>query len=170
MKTFNLLFVLSIFVFASCETADMADDQNTADLKFANDSNVVLIDDNPINSNNAFSAFINGSSFRAYDVVGTPINADSVQLEAIGYGSSTQSTSIVLELPNDIDVGNYSIGNDMSGGDFEATVTVNGRTQEVVLGYLYITDHNADSGKISGRFRLDTAEFQVTHGLFKMIY
>ena len=169
MKTFNLLFVLSIFVFASCETADLADDQSTADLKFANDSNVVLIDDNPINSNNAFSAFINGSSFRANDIAGTPVE-DSVKLEAIYSGVSNQSTSIVLELPNDINVGNYAIGNDVSGGDFSAFVTVNGRTQEVVLGYLYITDHSPDAGKISGRFRLDTAEFQVTHGLFKMIY
>ena len=169
MKTFNLLFVLSIFVFASCETADMANDQNTADLKFANDSNVVLIDDNPFTSNNQFSAFVNGSSFQANNLVGIPVE-DTVTLKAVYNGSSTSEVTIILNLPNDIGVGNYQIGNDVSGGDFTATVSINGRTEDVVLGYLYILYHSPDAGKISGRFRLDTAEFQVTHGLFKMIY
>lgn len=168
MKTFNLLFVLSMFVFASCETADLADDQNTADLKFINESDVVLIDDNPPSSNTHMSAFVNGSAFRVYNLTGTAIN-DTVIIKADS-GVSNRSTAITLNLPSDITVGNYQIGNDVSGGDFTASVSVNGRLQEVVLGYLYITDHTADTGKISGRFRLDTDEFQVTHGLFKSTY
>ncbi|NDB03039.1 MAG: hypothetical protein EBY38_05145 [Flavobacteriaceae bacterium] len=181
MKTFNLLFVLSIFVFASCETADMADNQNNADLRLTNDANTVLIDEDPNESRFRFSAVINGSSFIAddFEIIQT---GDLLLMEG-----QKGDNAIVLQLPADIVTGDYNIGSSIgTGNDFSAAVTLNVETQQITLGSLNVIDLTADTGKINGSLTIlnhDTAqktlkgifEFKVgsteiTQGIFEVKY
>ena len=67
--------------------------------------------------------------------------------------------------------GDYNIGSSIgTGNDFSAAVTLNGETQQITLGSLNVIDHTADTGKINGRFKFETRDFQITHGVFKLFY
>ena len=165
MKTFNLLFVLSLFVFASCETAEFVDTPNTNELSLVSDSNQGRVDDDPIDSRFTFTAYINGSYFRAesFDVIQT---GDQLIFEGEKSGNS-----IVLELPADIINGDYTVGASIGLYDsFSAAVTVNGQTQQINLGSLTVLGHTPDTGNINGVFDFQTADFEISRGVFKLYY
>ena len=165
MKTFNLLFVLSLFVFASCETAEFVDAPNTNELSLVSDSNQGRVDDDPIESRFTFTAYINGSYFRAESF-------ESIQSgDQLIFEGEKSGNSIVLQLPADIINGDYSVGASVGSYDnFSAAVTMNGETQQISLGSLTVLSHTADTGNIVGNFDFQTADFEVSRGVFKLYY
>lgn len=165
MKTINLLFVLSLFVFASCETADYVDTPQTDDLSLVSSSDDGRIDDDPIESRFTFTAFVNGSYFRAQDfqVIET---GEQLIIEGAKSGNT-----IVLEMPLDIISGDYTFGASVVSIDnFSAGVSINGESQLVTQGSLTVLDHLADTGNIIGTFKFQTRDFEITRGEFKIYY
>ena len=165
MKTFNLLFVLSFFVFASCETAEFVDTPNTNELSLVSDTTENRVDDDPIESRFTFTAYINGSYFRAESF-------ESIQTgDQLIFEGEKSGNSIVLQFPADIINGDYTVGASIGLYDsFSAALTVNGQTQQINLGSLTILSHTADMGNIVGNFDFQTADFEVSRGVFKLYY
>ena len=164
MKTFNLLFVLSLFVFASCETAEFVDTPNN-ELSLTSESAQGRVDDDPIESRFIFTAYINGSYFRADDFQVLETG------QQIIFEGEKSGNSIILQMPKDIVNGDYTVGASIGLFDtFSAAVTVNGQTQQITLGSLTVLSHSADIGYISGRFDFQTADFDVSRGVFKLYY
>lgn len=164
MKTFNLLFALSLFVFASCETAEFVDTPNN-ELSLTSEAPQAYIDEDPIESRFTFTAYINGSYFRADDfqVIET---GEQIIFEGLKSGNS-----IILQMPMDIVSGDYNIGASIGTyNSFNADVTVNGQTQQINFGSITVLDHTADTGNISGSFNFQTNDFQVSRGVFKLYY
>lgn len=167
MKTINLLFVLSLFVFASCETADYVDTPQTDDLSLVSSTDDGRVDDDPIESRFTFTAYVNGSYFRAQDfqVIET---GEQLIIEGAKSGNT-----IVLEMPLDIISGDYNLGASIGTGtsyDFSAGASINGESQQVTQGSLTVLDHLADTGNMSGTFKFQTRDFEITRGEFKIYY
>jgi len=165
MKTFNLLFVLSFFVFASCETAEFVDTPNTDGLSLTTETTEGRFDEDPIETRFTFTAYVNGSYFRAddYQVVET---GDQIIFEGEKSGNS-----IVLQMPADIVNGDYTVGASIgSMQDFSAMISINGQSQQISFGSLTVLDHTADTGNINGTFQFQTPDFEVSRGVFKLYY
>ena len=167
MKTFNLLFVLSIFIFASCETADLAQEQNNADLKFADDSSIVLVDDDPAGNNNdyRFTAFLNGVR-----IDGGTFQVSQTVDELVLVAENSEA-SFSIKVPADIRPGDYTIeSSSIRPDDFSGVVTWNGVAEDIVRGEMTILTHTMDSGNIIARFRFITRNYEVKHGFMKFVY
>ena len=163
MKTINLLFVLSLFVFASCETADFVESPTTNELSLISDAELGRADEDPIESRFTFTAYVNGSYFRAEDFQAIE-TGDQLIFEGEKAGNS-----IILQMPADIVNGDYNLGASIGTSiDYSASVTINGQTQQISFGSMTVLNHTADTGNINGTFNFQTADFKVTRGVFKL--
>jgi hypothetical protein len=134
-------------------------------LSLISDAELGRADEDPIESRFTFTAYVNGSYFRAEDFQAIE-TGDQLIFEGEKAGNS-----IILQMPMNVTNGDYTVGASIGSYDnFAATVSVNGQTQQISFGSMTVLNHTADTGNINGTFNFQTADFNVTRGVFKLFY
>ena len=118
-------------------------------------------DDGGSNTNDGtIGADINGSPFTPLSVSATDTGNSIIIL------GSTNSNSIVIQMPDTIEEGTYNL----PSGGIQANYTADGTSNQASSGSLTIDAHDPAAGTISGSFNFQAGPFSVTSGYFEVEY
>lgn len=115
-------------------------------------------DDSP--SAGSFSAQVDGVPF-------SPTSVSAVDSgNSLLISGSEIIRSIILRLPVDVEVGNYSLPQ----AGFQASVAEGAVTENAFEGNISVITHNTAARSISGSFSFSTAQNSITEGQFNVTY
>ncbi|MEZ4858425.1 MAG: DUF6252 family protein [Flavobacteriaceae bacterium] len=115
--------------------------------------------DNP--NAGSFSAAVDGAPFNPV-TVGAVASGNSLLISGV-----TLSSTIIIRLPLDVSVGNYSLPQ----AGYQATYSVGASSQNAILGNISVITHNTAARTLSGSFSFVTSENNtITEGQFNVTY
>lgn len=121
---------------------------------------VGVVEEEPTGDSDTFNAEVNGTTF-------TPITITGVETaNAITVAGATATATILLRMPPDVAVGNYSLPSQ----GFTVSYTENGVTENATNGNVSIISHDLTANTISGTFTFETAGNSITSGQFSIDY